>query len=258
MILSRRSFAGMLGVATLASGVKLAGAASSVLNEALSQVGAPTPKNVAAKVPLPAAKVAPETAKDPQSAEEVWADLAAGNKRFVANKPTSREYRTKRNELTKGQHPKVIVLGCADSRVSPELVFDKTLGELFVVRTAGNIADPVVLGSIEYAAEHFHPAVLLVLGHEKCGAVAAAASGEKMPTPGLEAIVNKIGPVTDRLKEFFEGDDLVNIAVQANVARSASDLLKSSPILRKEVAASKLSIMKAIYRLKSGEVVRIG
>src|SRR4030095_1594582 len=88
-----------------------------------------------------------------------------------------------------GQHPGAMILGCADSRVPPELIFDRGIGELFVVRSAGNIAEPVSTGSLEYAVEHLHVKVLVVLGHEKCGAVQAALADGKLPSPNLEALV---------------------------------------------------------------------
>ena len=93
--------------------------------------------------------------------DEIWVKLMEGNKRFVAGKPRSRTLIRTRQELARGQQPEVIVLGCSDSRVSPTLVFDQSLGDLFVIRTAGNIADPIALGSMEYAAEHLHSKVLL-------------------------------------------------------------------------------------------------
>jgi carbonic anhydrase len=189
--------------------------------------------------------------------EEIWADLTEGNRRFQAGKPAPRELTRRREELTSSQHPRVIALCCSDSRVSPSLVFDKNLGDLFVVRTAGNVADPVALGSIEFAAEYLHAKVLLILGHEKCGAVAAASSGEKMPTPNLESIVNRIRPAVDSVKGHAEGDRLLRLAERANVHRSASDLLRNSPLLREKVAAGKLTLIKALYRLRSGQVVRL-
>lgn len=189
--------------------------------------------------------------------ESIWADLLEGNRRFVAGRPRARELVRSRQALAEGQHPRVIVLGCADSRVSPELVFDKGLGDLFVVRTAGNIADLVALGSIEYAAEHLHARVLVVLGHERCGAVTAAASGEAMPTPNLEAIVKKIAPALEPLKGRARGEELVRLGVEANVHQSAKDILASSPIVRHAAAEGKLTIIKAVYRLRTGEVVRL-
>src|SRR5438105_3479472 len=108
--------------------------------------------------------------------------LKDGNGRFAADKPAARKTDAKRRaELAAGQHPFAVVLTCADSRVAPELVFDAGLGELFVLRVAGNIADPAVVGSIEYAVEHLHTPLIVVLGHESCGAVAAALDGAKLP-----------------------------------------------------------------------------
>ena len=106
---------------------------------------------------------------------------------------------------------------CSDSRVSPELVFDQSLGDLVVIRTAGNVADPVGLGSIEYAVDHLHSTVLVVLGHQKCGAVAAACSGDKMPSRNLEAIVDKINPAVTQAKTYAKPDDLLEAAVKENV-----------------------------------------
>jgi carbonic anhydrase len=126
--------------------------------------------------------------------EEVWAKLVAGNERFVSGKTMARDVVARRNAVAHGQQPQAVVLGCSDSRMSPSLVFDQDLGDLFEVRTAGNVADALALGSIEYAVEHFPIRIVVVLGHERCGAVKAAAAGEKMPTANLQAIVDKIAP----------------------------------------------------------------
>jgi carbonic anhydrase len=204
------------------------------------------------------AHAAPETpaAKLP-SAAELWERLVAGNKRFVAGKPQARSLAPLRTELAKGQHPPVIVLGCADSRVSPSLVFDQTVGDLFEVRTAGNIADDIAIGSIEYAQAHFRSPLLVVLGHEKCGAVAATLEGEKATTRGVEAIVKKIGPAVDKVKGKAQGDALLALAVEANAQQSAQDLLEASAGLRKAVDGGQLTVIKAVYKLASGEVTRL-
>lgn len=199
----------------------------------------------------------PAPARTMPGAAEIWDGLVAGNKRFVAGKPRPRTLVPIRQELAKGQHPLVTVLGCSDSRVSPSLVFDQTIGELFEVRAAGNVADPVSLGSIEYAVDHLHTPVLLVLGHDKCGAVQAAASGDAMPSPGLEALVKKIEPAVATVRGRATGDALVDLAVDANVHQSARDLLESSAILRRHADAGRLTVLKARYRLASGEVVRL-
>jgi carbonic anhydrase len=187
---------------------------------------------------------------------QVWKDLLDGNKRFVEGKTSTREVVEKRKELSKGQHPKTIVLTCADSRLSPELIFDQNLGDLFVVRTAGNIGDKIVAGSIEYAAEHLHCTLLVVLGHEKCGAVNAAASGEKMPSDNLKQIVKDIEPAVKDARRFGGSkEEVVEKAITNNVSLSAENLLKKSGILEELVHSGKLRVVKAVYKLESGQVV---
>lgn len=181
----------------------------------------------------------------------------AGNKLFQAGKPSPRDLIRRRAELVGGQHPQVIVLTCSDSRVCPSLIFDKTLGDLFVIRTAGNVADPAALGSIEYAAEVLISPVLLILGHENCGAVAAAASGDALPSPNLESIVAKIRPALASVEGRADGDALLRLAEEANVHQSARDLLHNSPLLQQRVAAGKLTLIKAVYRLSTGQVARL-
>src|SRR5439155_1280302 len=118
-------------------------------------------------------------AEAPVTGAQALERLKAGNTRFAADKSNPKNIgKDRRAVLAKGQHPFAVVLTCADSRVAPELVFDQGLGDLFVLRVAGNIADPFVLGSIEYAVEHLHTPLIVVLGHESCGAVAAALTKE--------------------------------------------------------------------------------
>ena len=179
-----------------------------------------------------------------------------GNRRFVAGKPQARDVVSLRHKLASGQSPKAIILSCSDSRVGPELLFDQTLGDIFVVRTAGNVADAVGLGSIEYAVEHLHSPLLVVLGHQKCGAVNAACSGEKMPSPNLDAIVEKINPAVAQAKSYAKADDLLESAIKENVHQSAKDLLANSEIIRDAVKSGKLTIIEAEYELESGQVVR--
>jgi carbonic anhydrase len=199
-----------------------------------------------------AAKTAP-----PPSADAIWADLMEGNKRFMAGKPKARPLVSLRQSLAGSQHPNVIVLACSDSRVAPELIFDKSLGELFVVRSAGNIADAIGVGSIEYAVEHLGGSVLVVMGHTKCGAVTAACSGDKMPSTNLQAIVDKINPAVAIAAKSAKGDALIEEAIVQNVHRSAQDVLASSEILQHFVADGKLKVIEAEYQLDSGAVVRL-
>src|SRR5271155_5414014 len=156
---------------------------------------------------------APHSAHAPSqptpSADQLWTNLMAGNGRFVAGKPATYELAALRQKLASGQSPHVIILSCSDSRVSPELVFDQSLGDLFVVRTAGNVADPVGLGSIEYAVDHIHSPLLVVLGHQKCGAEPPPGSGDKMPSRNLDAIMDKINPAVAQAKSTAKPDDLI-------------------------------------------------
>lgn len=191
------------------------------------------------------------------SAAAVWDSLMAGNRRFVAGKPQARDVVSLRRKLASGQSPKAIILSCSDSRVGPEVIFDQSLGDIFVVRTAGNIADKVALGSIEYAVEHLHSPLLVVLGHQKCGAVNAACSGEQMPSVNLDAIVQKIDPAVTRAKSYAKADDLVESAIKENVHQSALDLSANSEIIASAVKSGKLTVIEAEYELESGQVVRL-
>jgi carbonic anhydrase len=139
-----------------------------------------------------------------------------GNERFATGKAKPRALVSLRQSLAKGQHPKAIILSCSDSRVPPEILFDQTLGDLFVV-PAGNIADAIGLASMEYAVEHLGSTVLVVMGHTKCGAVTAASSGEKMPTSNLQALVDQIQPAVAKVKGSSKPDTLVESAIQENV-----------------------------------------
>jgi len=195
--------------------------------------------------------------KAPVTPEEVWADLMEGNGRFQAGNPAPREFIHRRKSLTAGQRPRVIVLGCSDSRVCPSTLFDQDLGNLFVIRTAGNVADPVALGSIEYAAEVLGAGLLVVLGHENCGAVATAVAGGAVPTANLESIVAKIRPALEKVKGQAEGDEFIRLAERANVRQSARDVLRNSPLLQQKVEAGKLTVIKALYRMSTGQIFRL-
>jgi len=191
----------------------------------------------------------------PRPASEIWAELMEGNRRFVSGKVKTRDLRSLRVSLANAQHPDVVVLTCSDSRIAPELLFDQSLGDLFVVRSAGNVADPVGVGSIEYAVDHLGSSVVLVLGHTKCGAVTSACSGEKVPSPNLQAIVDKIEPAVARSRVSSRADNLIEAAIKENVHQSVTSLLASSEVLRHSVAQGKLSIFEAEYQLDTGEVI---
>lgn len=195
---------------------------------------------------------APAAAPSPDA---VLKELVAGNGRFVAGKATHlRENAARRKELAKGQAPRAVVLGCSDSRVPPEILFDEGLGDLFVVRVAGNVADPVNLGSVEYAAEHLGTPLVLVLGHHACGAVKATAEAGGKAEGNLGAIVSELAPAVEQAKGSPGKEGLVNDAVHANVRLVAAALTARSPVLAKLVEEGKLKIATAVYDLESGKV----
>ena len=188
---------------------------------------------------------------------DIWARLLSGNRRFVSGRTRMRGVVAQRAALVGGQHPDAIVLACADSRVGPELLFDQSLGDLFVVRTAGNIVDPIVLGSMEYAVEHLHARLIVVLGHGSCGAVKAACSNDEMPSQNLVALVQEIRPTVQKLMSCFEGAELVDRGVRANARHSAQQIVANSVILRDAVEKGHLKIDTEYYDLSTGEVRQI-
>lgn len=182
--------------------------------------------------------------------------LMDGNKRFVAGTlPAKSSCDAKRKELTGGQHPSAIIVTCSDSRVPPELIFDSNLGELFVIRVAGNVIDPVTLGSIEYAAEHLHSPLLVLMGHEKCGAVTAAVEATGHAEGNIGAIVNKIMPAVERAKkQGGSKEEITSNAIRQNVFQSYYDLLNQSPELKHLIEKGDLKVVEAMYHLGTGEV----
>ncbi len=190
------------------------------------------------------------------SASEAKQLLIEGNKRFVSGKLANKDLgSTKREELAaKGQKPFAVVVTCSDSRVSPELIFDQGLGDLFVIRVAGNVLDPVAVGSVEYAVEHLGTPLVVVMGHEKCGAVKATADGGEAPG-SLDSIVAKIKPSVEKVKAAgATGNDLYEKATDENIKAAIADLEKS-PIVKHLKESGKLIVVGAKYHLGSGEVV---
>lgn len=187
------------------------------------------------------------------SADAVLKELAAGNARYVSGKLTPPSaIAARRAEVVGGQHPKAIVLGCADSRVPPELLFDQGIGDLFVVRVAGNVATPDTLGSVEYAAGHLGTQLVVVLGHTGCGAVAATCAGGHAEGH-VESIVEEIRPAVQAVKAASP-QACAAAAVPENARLVAAALTKESPVLAKLVGEGKLRIVPAVYDLATGAV----
>jgi carbonic anhydrase len=180
-------------------------------------------------------------------------ELVQGNRRFVTGRfEHARLDKERRDELAKAQHPFAVVVGCSDSRVPPELVFDQGLGDLFVVRVAGNVIDDASLGSIEYAVEHLGADLVIVLGHERCGAVKAALDGVALPGH-IGAIAAQLSPAIAEAK-LDRGPDPLDTAVRANVVRIVEQLRGAGPILAEKFVSDELAIVGARYDLDSGEV----
>lgn len=180
--------------------------------------------------------------------------LKVGNERFVGGKMLTKNFERERGELAKGQHPYAIILGCSDSRVPPELLFDESLGRLFILRVAGNVVDPIVLGSIEYAAEHLHTGTLLVLGHESCGAVKATLAGGEVPA-NIGQLVKRIEPAAQIAKDkHLDGNGTLNAAIEENVRLQMQNAVEQSEVLREMVAHKKLWIAGGVYSLQNGKV----
>ena len=188
--------------------------------------------------------------------QEALLELVKGNYRFINNKlEHPRQGADRRMETLEGQNPFAIILTCSDSRVPPEIIFDVGIGDLFVVRTAGNLLDDVALGSIEYAVEHLSTPLLLVMGHQQCGAVKAAcekAQGKQGEGESGRILVEKLQPAVE-IAQQLPGDLEIN-AVNANIAIVANQLMVSEPILKEYIQLGKLEILSARYDLDSGVV----
>lgn len=175
------------------------------------------------------------------------ARLKQGNARFIAGKMAGKNFPEQRKSLVSGQKPYAIVLTCSDSRVCPEHIFDTGLGEIFVVRTAGNIADATALGSIEYAAEHLHSPLLVVMGHSSCGAVGAACASSHAP--------GNIGAIVKELQEAVKrGGNDPAATVPENVKCVLEAIRKKSAIVSHLEHEGKLKVVGAVYSLATGEV----
>lgn len=181
--------------------------------------------------------------------------LRDGNKRFTTGNLAVKDMgKTRREELvSKGQDPFAIIITCSDSRVPPELLFDQALGDLFVIRTAGNIVDPIAVGSAEYAVEHLGVQLLVILGHSNCGAVKATVDGGEAPGC-IAAIVSKIIPSVQKAKAAgASGNDLYETSTLENI-KAVIDEIKESHIVQHFIKDGKLTVIGAKYHLNSGEV----
>jgi carbonic anhydrase len=197
------------------------------------------------------------------SAREALRQLQEGNLRFTRNLRDSEAFLSsgRRTELTKNQQPFAIILGCSDARVPAEIVFDQGLGDLFVIRVAGNIVAPSQVGSVEFAAARFGTRLVVVLGHSECGAVLATLEELQRPTENqsrnLRAIVDRVRPSVEGLLETgLRGDldALVKQAVRVNIRASADHLRHGSEVLEQLIREEGLLVVGAEYSLETGQV----
>jgi carbonic anhydrase len=195
------------------------------------------------------------------SALEALDRLRDGNRRFVANLSASTDSQARRNELVSGQEPFAIILGCSDSRVPAELVFDQGFGDLFVIRVAGNIVAPSQIGSIEFAAARFGTRLVVVLGHSQCGAIVATLEEllgkATTESKNLRSIVDRVRPAVEDLlaaTHVEDSEQLIREAVLANVRASVQQLRHGSELLERLIETDGLLIVGAKYSLATGVV----
>ena len=198
-----------------------------------------------------------------RSAAEALARLRDGNQRFVSNVRSLDSFlgRAKNIDPTAAQSPFAVVLGCSDSRVPAEMVFDQGVGDLFVIRVAGNIVAPSQVGSVEFAVEQFGTPLVVVLGHSHCGAIGATIEALRNPDPSrsqnLLSIVNRVRPAVEgvlRASKTVDADTLAQAAVRANVRASADHLRHGSEMLEKQILSGRLVVVGAEYSLATGVV----
>ncbi len=196
-------------------------------------------------------------------AREALARLRAGNRRFVTelhNRGAVVNHE-RRLAVAAGQAPFAVILGCSDSRVPVEIVFDQGLGDLFVIRVAGNIVAPSQVGSVEFAAEHYKTRLVVVLGHSRCGAVLATIDQLQRPAPmqsrNLHSIVDRVRPAVENLLGTgleCDPDALVDHAVRANIRASADHLRHGSPLIEQLIENDGMMVIGAEYSLETGDV----
>jgi len=193
-------------------------------------------------------------ARQPNTPQGALGLLKAGNDRFVRNASTPASLSVnRRQELAAGQHPTAMVLSCADSRVPPEHVFNVGLGELFVIRTAGEVVDKSILATLEYGTEHLHIPLLVVMGHESCGAVSAAAQLKGEATSANMAYLLKAIQAARRQPKQ-EREEIKGL-ILANVEQVINDALAGSAVLQRMVDTGQLGVVGAYYELVSGRVM---
>jgi carbonic anhydrase len=195
------------------------------------------------------------------SPDDALTMLVQGNARYSGNTRSYPDLGAARmaDTFKNGQKPFATILSCSDSRVPPEHIFDRGIGDLFIVRVAGNVADTDEIGSIEYGVEHLNSPLLVVLGHTKCGAITAVMNGDKVEG-SIPELVDNIIPAVERIKKVTKAvnDDTIYQAVKENIWQSIQDIYERSEIVRKLVEEKKLKVVGAIYHIDDGKTEFLG
>jgi carbonic anhydrase len=245
---SMRKFPGPITAAVFAvlfSATSLAGPASK------PSAGDPKPST---SDPKPVAAHAPHASTAGMPAEQALQLLIDGNQRWAEATPFGpHRDEDRRAEVFGGQHPYAAILTCADSRVPPELLFDAGVGDLFVVRVAGNVAGRSELGTLEYGVEHLGVSLVVVLGHSRCGAVKAAVEGAEA-AGALGDLVEEIAPAAAEARRSVTGPAMLNAAIRANARATATNLVSRSPVIAAAVESGKCKVVAGVYNLQSGTI----
>ncbi len=218
--------------------------------------------------PAPVVEVPPEPelVRDVVTAEaqkamtpvQVLDDLKEGNQRFVEGRRLNRDYMAQANATASGQYPKAVILGCVDSRVPPEVIFDQGIGDVFVGRVAGNVEDVNLVGSLEFATKVAGSKVVVILGHTSCGAIKGAADGVELGN--LTELLNDFDAPIARAAEATEGEanskntEFLNLAIEENVRETIANILDQSPIIAEMVDNGEIALVGGVYDLSSGRV----
>lgn len=192
-------------------------------------------------------------------AEDVLQVLKEGNQRFVDNEVTHQELsKSEREELAKSQSPVATIIVCSDSRVPPELIFDQHVGKLFVIRLAGNVVDQLALASVEFGISVLKTPLILIMGHENCGAVEAAFTLESQGySANIGSLLYKIWPAVEQVKQeqsSLNKEKQLALAIENNVTNTHKEMLTRSPIIRDLVKAKKVQIVEGVFHISSGKV----
>jgi carbonic anhydrase len=193
--------------------------------------------------------------------EQVLADLEAGNQRFVEGRSTLRDYMAQARATASGQYPKAVILGCVDSRVPPEIIFDQGIGDVFVGRVAGNVEDVNLVGSLEFATKIAGAKVVVILGHTSCGAVKGAIDGAELGN--LTELLNDLDAPIARAHDAIEGEAsssnaaFLDFVIEENVRETVANILAQSPVLSTMLEDGDIAIVGGVYDPASGRVSRL-